>query len=97
MSQIRKIKRKINKSQPTKQKGRNVMIWMAALAAILIIIVAILGFRLLNNDAEPAAEARNLNDSEIVLLSTASDEPIALPELTAGENGKAFVFFLGLG
>jgi flagellar basal body-associated protein FliL len=97
MSQIRKIKRKHVQSQPTKQKGRNVMIWMTVIAVVLVIIVAILGFQLLNSESETAAEAANLSETDIVLMST-SNEPVELADLAGNaENGTAFVFFLGLG
>ncbi|SMP62696.1 hypothetical protein [Anoxynatronum buryatiense] len=97
MSQIRKIKRKNSKAQGTPAKGRQVMIWMAVMAVILVIVVAILGFR--NTAQAPTLETDGAGGvvENLALLDHRGETQRVGDLLAAGDTGTIFVFFLGAG
>jgi len=97
MSQIRKIKRKNSKNQGGPAKGKQVMIWMTVMAVILVIIVAILGFR--NTAQAPTLETGRGGGvvENLMLLNTQGETQQVGELMTAGEAGSIFVFFLGAG
>ncbi|MEN1761496.1 hypothetical protein [Anoxynatronum sibiricum] len=97
MSQIRKIKRKNSKAQGAPAKGRRVMIWMAVMAVVLVIVVAILGFR--NTAQAPTLETGGESGvvESLALLNSRGETQRVGDLLAAGETGSVFVFFLGAG
>lgn len=103
MSQIRKIKRKNEKSKTAPTKGKSTFMWMVVMAVILIAVVAFLGFRNISTAPTPASIEEtgtqpDINGLEALSLTTSSDETILLSEvMNHQDQGSIFVFFLGGG
>ncbi len=100
MSQTRKIKRNKAKKNIQPEKGKKAMRIMITGAAILIVIVIILGIQSFRNQAEAPAngvdEIQIESELEDISLMDEGEEARNIAELTdEAENGTVFAFFLG--
>ena len=101
MSQSRKIKRNKAKKNVQPEKGKKVMKIMITGAAILIVIVTILGIQSFRNQAEAPANGMDeiqieSEDLEDISLMDEGEEARNIAELTTeAEDGTVFAFFLG--